>query len=160
MPGHSIADLLHKLLFRDFRPLFPPGERPQAALTSACKSSLWATPGGKKGARNPPKKTDARRPAGRPGSRPRVCCAPSPSARAACRCRASAASSRTRWRARVRSWANQNSGGVIPGTHPNISESHSEISTRVPFCIVRTPRRETWAPEFGGRNGFPPPEKE
>ena len=26
--------------------------------------------------------------------------------------------------------------GRVPGTRPNISESHSEISTRVPFCIV------------------------
>ena len=25
------------------------------------------------------------------------------------------------------------------GTRPNISESHSEISTRVPFCIARRP---------------------
>ena len=25
--------------------------------------------------------------------------------------------------------------GWVPGTRPNISESHSEISTRVPFCI-------------------------
>ena len=25
--------------------------------------------------------------------------------------------------------------GRVPGTRPNISESHSEISTRVPFCI-------------------------
>ena len=29
--------------------------------------------------------------------------------------------------------------GRVPGTRPNISESHSEMSTRVPFCIeVRT----------------------
>ena len=28
--------------------------------------------------------------------------------------------------------------GRVPGTRPNISESHSEISTRVPFC--------TWYP--------------
>ena len=28
--------------------------------------------------------------------------------------------------------------GRVPGTRPNISESHSEISTRVPFCI------DTW----------------
>ena len=27
--------------------------------------------------------------------------------------------------------------GRAPGTRPNISESHSEISTRVPFCIGR-----------------------
>ena len=26
--------------------------------------------------------------------------------------------------------------GIVPGTRPNISESHSEISTRVPFCIT------------------------
>ena len=26
--------------------------------------------------------------------------------------------------------------GWVPGTRPNISESHSEISTRVPFCIA------------------------
>ena len=26
--------------------------------------------------------------------------------------------------------------GRVPGTRPNISESHSEISTRVPFCIA------------------------
>ena len=26
--------------------------------------------------------------------------------------------------------------GRVPGTRPNISESHSELSTRVPFCIV------------------------
>ena len=41
--------------------------------------------------------------------------------------------------------------GRVPGTRPNISESHSETSTRVPFCIAgsqhqggrgRTPRRE------------------
>ena len=25
--------------------------------------------------------------------------------------------------------------GRVPGTRPNISESHSEVSTRVPFCI-------------------------
>ena len=25
--------------------------------------------------------------------------------------------------------------GRVPGTRPNISESHSETSTRVPFCI-------------------------
>ena len=25
--------------------------------------------------------------------------------------------------------------GRVPGTRPNISEYHSEISTRVPFCI-------------------------
>ena len=29
------------------------------------------------------------------------------------------------------------SAAAFLGTHPNISESHSEISTRVPFCIVR-----------------------
>ena len=27
--------------------------------------------------------------------------------------------------------------GRVPGTRPNISESHSEMSTRVPFCIAR-----------------------
>ena len=27
-------------------------------------------------------------------------------------------------------------GGRVPGTRPNMSESHSEISTRVPFCIA------------------------
>ena len=26
--------------------------------------------------------------------------------------------------------------GRVPGTRPNTSESHSEISTRVPFCIA------------------------
>ena len=26
--------------------------------------------------------------------------------------------------------------GRVPGTRPNIGESHSEISTRVPFCIA------------------------
>ena len=26
--------------------------------------------------------------------------------------------------------------GRVPGTRPNISESHIEISTRVPFCIA------------------------
>ena len=26
--------------------------------------------------------------------------------------------------------------GRVPGTRPNISESHSEVSTRVPFCIA------------------------
>ena len=31
--------------------------------------------------------------------------------------------------------------GRVPGTRPNISESHREISTRVPFCIAGT-RRE------------------
>ena len=32
------------------------------------------------------------------------------------------------------------------GTRPNISESHSEISTRVPFCITQVPRwhQEEW----------------
>ena len=28
--------------------------------------------------------------------------------------------------------------GRVPGTRPNISESHSEISTRVPFCIAES----------------------
>ena len=28
--------------------------------------------------------------------------------------------------------------GRVPGTRPNISESHSEISTRVPFCITKS----------------------
>ena len=32
--------------------------------------------------------------------------------------------------------------GRVPGTRPNISESHSEISTRVPFCIVLAGLRE------------------
>ena len=27
----------------------------------------------------------------------------------------------------------------VPGTRPNISESHSEMSTRVPFCIAGEP---------------------
>ena len=30
-------------------------------------------------------------------------------------------------------------GAAFLGTRPNISESHSEISTRVPFCIVAGP---------------------
>ena len=39
--------------------------------------------------------------------------------------------------------------GRVPGTRPNISESHSEISTRVPFCIesaqpVRRRRGRRW----------------
>ena len=28
--------------------------------------------------------------------------------------------------------------GRVPGTHPNISESNSEISTRVPFFVSQT----------------------
>ena len=32
--------------------------------------------------------------------------------------------------------------GRVAGTRPNISESHSEISTRVPFCIGRAGLRE------------------
>ena len=31
--------------------------------------------------------------------------------------------------------------GRVPGTRTNISESHSEISTRVPFCIATCSRR-------------------
>ena len=29
---------------------------------------------------------------------------------------------------------------TVPGTRPNISESHSETSTRVPFCIAKCPQ--------------------
>ena len=32
--------------------------------------------------------------------------------------------------------------GRVPGTRPNISESHSEINTRVPFCIATGLRRQ------------------
>ena len=32
---------------------------------------------------------------------------------------------------------------VLLSTRPNISESHSELSTRVPFCITDTRRRLT-----------------
>ena len=42
--------------------------------------------------------------------------------------------------------------GRVPGsTRPNISESHSEISTRVPFCIVagRRALAGTWTARFG-----------
>ena len=39
----------------------------------------------------------------------------------------------------------RNTKGFSPGTRPNISESHSEISTRVPFCIATSyiPRAAT-----------------
>ena len=40
------------------------------------------------------------------------------------------------------------------GTRPNISESHSEISTRVPFCIVAgTLVGEPWASLSDHSNG-------
>ena len=43
----------------------------------------------------------------------------------------------------------------VPGTRPNISESHSEISTRVPFCIAlisggRTSGWRPWRPSKCG----------
>ena len=42
------------------------------------------------------------------------------------------------------------------GTRPNISESHSEISTRVPFCIATghpEPYNVTWI-EIGNEQGL------
>ena len=43
----------------------------------------------------------------------------------------------------------QNAAAFL-GTRPNISESHSEISTRVPFCIAAGERRRS------GVFGYPP----
>ena len=37
--------------------------------------------------------------------------------------------------------------GRVPGTRPNISESHSEISTRVPFCIAQAGAEMVWGRE-------------
>ena len=57
-------------------------------------------------------------------------------------CRQSAAGRRAGRRGRARPCprgppaAAAPSPGCRPGTRPNISESHSEISTRVPFCIA------------------------
>ena len=36
------------------------------------------------------------------------------------------------------------SGAAFLGTRPNVSESHSEISTRVPFCIAAGLFRHVW----------------
>ena len=37
--------------------------------------------------------------------------------------------------------------GRVPGTRPNISESHSEISTRAPFCIVSQTKGQGTRPD-------------
>ena len=42
-------------------------------------------------------------------------------------------------------------GAAFVGTRPNISESHSEISARVPFCIVAGRPKP-----FDGRTELPP----
>ena len=42
--------------------------------------------------------------------------------------------------------------GRVPGTRPNISESHSEISTRVPFCIAPAARCAHAHPDLLGRD--------
>ena len=39
--------------------------------------------------------------------------------------------------------------GWVPGTRPNISESHSEISTRVPFCIATSLSPNRTSSTFG-----------
>ena len=43
--------------------------------------------------------------------------------------------------------------GRVPGTRPNLSESHSEISTRVPFCIARGREGTLWRCDDCGWEG-------
>ena len=44
---------------------------------------------------------------------------------------------------------------VGPKAHAPPSGKHPDFSARNPYAILD----KNWAPEFGGRIGFPPPEK-